>query len=229
MQVAKPVGPNASALKYDILSALGVYALAGDKHLQRLVLRIMALITTRYNWRNNELSIGREEISRLWSVNERTVKRDMARLKTLGWVTVKRPGARGRVTVYSIDLKQILLDTKPVWPQLGSDFAARVGETPEQEVETNVVPFHVPKIPEFEPGDGSWAQVQAILHARDPELWASWFRHLNEADRVGDRVTLVAPSPFVADYVSTQLQARLQAAYGRVDPSVRSIRVEAAR
>lgn len=229
MQVAKPVGPNASALKYDILSALGVYALAGDKHLQRLVLRIMSLITTRYNWRKDELSIGREEIARLWSVNERTVKRDMARLKTLGWITVKRPGARGRVTVYAIDLKQILLDTKAVWPKLGSDFASRVSDTSAQSTETNVVPFQPTAVPELQPGDGIWAEVQTILHARDPELWASWFRHLDVSERAGDRVTLVAPSRFVADYVSAQLMVRLRTAYGRVDPSVRSIRVEAAR
>ena len=84
MQIAKPVGRNASALKYDILSALAVHALAGDKHRQRLILRLSALITTRYNWQRNELSMGRDEIARLWSVDERTVKREMARLRTLG-------------------------------------------------------------------------------------------------------------------------------------------------
>lgn len=93
MQVAKPVGRNAPAIKYDILSALTVHALSGDKHRQRSILRVIALITTRYNWRSNELSIGREEIARLWSVNERTVKREMAKLRTMGWITVKRPAA----------------------------------------------------------------------------------------------------------------------------------------
>ena len=88
MQIVKPAGRNAPALKYDILSALGVHALAGDKNRQKLVLRVITLITTRYNWRSNELSMGREEIARLWDVNERTVKREMARLKAMNWIAV---------------------------------------------------------------------------------------------------------------------------------------------
>ena len=49
MLVTKAVGRNAAALKYDILSALGAHGLEGDKHRQRLVLRVMVLVTTRYN------------------------------------------------------------------------------------------------------------------------------------------------------------------------------------
>ena len=49
MQVIRPVGREAAAKKYDILSAMTDHALAGDQHRQRLVLRLMSLITTRYN------------------------------------------------------------------------------------------------------------------------------------------------------------------------------------
>ena len=49
MQGIRPVGREASSRKYDLLSALMAHGLAGDKHRQRLVLRLMALITTRYN------------------------------------------------------------------------------------------------------------------------------------------------------------------------------------
>ncbi|WP_170518152.1 DnaA N-terminal domain-containing protein [Ruegeria atlantica] len=226
MQVAKPVGRNAPAIKYDILSALTVHALSGDKHRQRSILRVIALITTRYNWRNNELSIGREEIARLWSVNERTVKREMAKLRSMGWIEVKRAAARGRVAVYELDLKQVMLDTSDIWPTIGSDFQARMSDDPEPD--TNIVPFKVKPVP-FEPSDeGVWTQVQAILHGRDPELWASWFQHLTEADRAGGVVTLMAPSRFMADYIAQKWSARLLAAYGRVDPSVRRLRFETA-
>lgn len=157
MQVAKPVGRNAPAIKYDILSALTVHALSGDKHRQRSILRVIALITTRYNWRSNELSIGREEIARLWSVNERTVKREMAKLRTMGWITVKRPAARGRVAVYEFDLKQLIIDTSEVWPTIGPDFQARMTEEPEGD--TNIVPFKVkPPAPESSNTD-VWTQV----------------------------------------------------------------------
>ncbi|SDX74883.1 DnaA N-terminal domain-containing protein [Ruegeria halocynthiae] len=226
MQVAKPVGRNAPALKYDILSALAVHALSGDKHRQRSVLRITALITTRYNWRSNELSIGREEIARLWSVNERTVKREMAKLRSAGWIAVKRPAARGRVAVYEIDLKQILLDTVDVWRVIGTDFQERMQQEPAED--NNVVPFQPkPAIPPPQ-GEDVWAQVQEILHNRDPELWSSWFRHLNEAERAGGQVTLIAPSRFMADYIAQKWPARVLAAYARIDPSIRALRIEAA-
>ncbi|WP_299950253.1 DnaA N-terminal domain-containing protein [uncultured Ruegeria sp.] len=226
MQVAKPVGRSAPALKYDILSALAVYALTGDKHRHRSILRIMVLITTRYNWRSNELSIGREEIARLWSVNERTVKREMAKLRSAGWITVKRPAVRGRVAVYEIDIKQILLDTVDIWPVIGTDFQDRMQQEPAQD--TNVVPFHSKlAIPPPE-GEDVWGQVQSILHGRDPELWASWFQHLNEAERAGGVATLIAPSRFMADYIAQKWAGRLLAVYTRVDPSIRSLRIEAA-
>ncbi len=226
MQVAKPVGRNAPALKYDILSALAVHALSGDKHRHRSVLRIMTLITTRYNWRSNELSIGREEIARLWSVNERTVKREMAKLRSAGWIAVKRPAARGRVAVYELDLKQIMLDTVEIWPVIGTDFQDRMQREPDQD--TNVVPFQSkPSIPTPQ-GEDVWAQVQSILHGRDPELWSSWFQHLNEAERAGGQATLIAPSRFMADYIAQKWSRRILAAYSRVDPSVRVIRIEAA-
>lgn len=225
MQVAKPVGRNAPALKYDILSALAVFALSGDKHRHRTVLRVMTLITTRYNWRSNELSIGREEIARLWSVNERTVKREMAKLRSSGWITVKRPAARGRVAVYQIDLKQIMLDTAEIWPVIGTDFQDRMLQEPDSA--TNIVPFQAKSAIPPPTGEDVWAQVQSILHGRDPELWASWFQHLSEAERAGGQVTLIAPSRFMAEYIAQKWTARIVAAYGRVDPSVRSLRIQA--
>lgn len=226
MQVAKPVGRNAPALKYDILSALAVHALSGDKHRHRSILRMMTLITTRYNWRYNELSIGREEIARLWSVNERTVKREMAKLRSAGWIAVKRPAARGRVAVYELDLKQIMLDTVDIWPVIGTDFQDRMHQEPAQD--TNVVPFQTKPAISSPQGDDVWAQVQSILHGRDPELWSSWFQHLNEFERAGGQVTLIAPSRFMADYIAQKWSGRVLAAYSRVDPTIRVLRIEAA-
>jgi len=95
----KPVGRDAAARKYDIITALGAYALAGGKHDHRLVLRFITLVTARYNWARNELAVGQREIAQLWSVDERTVKREMAKLRGCGWLVVKRQGARGRVTL----------------------------------------------------------------------------------------------------------------------------------
>ncbi len=229
MQVAKPVGRNASALKYDILSALGVMALSGDKHRQRLVMRLMVLITTRYNWQNNELSIGRAEIARLWSVDERTVKREMAKLRSAGWLEVKRAGAKGRVTVYALNLAGLLEDTRGSWPTIGSDFVARMqerqggaGEAPQ---DPKVIPFQ-PRAAAG-PAEGLWGQVLAQLRQEAPALSTAWFGQLSEMSRDGGRVTLAAPSRFVADYVSTHFLPQLVAAYAGIDPAVRRVDVQA--
>jgi len=109
----KPVGRDAAARKYDIITALGAYALAGGKHDHRLVLRFITLVTARYNWARNELAVGQREIAQLWSVDERTVKREMAKLRGCGWLVVTRQGARGRVTAYGLDLDAILEKTRP--------------------------------------------------------------------------------------------------------------------
>ena len=97
MRVARATGRNAAVIKYDLLTALGAHACAGDKHLQRLVLRFITLIVARYNWQADELSVGQTEMAALWSVDARTVKRDMARLREMGWLSIRRAAARGRV------------------------------------------------------------------------------------------------------------------------------------
>ncbi len=224
MLAIKPVGRNAASMKYDILSALSVHALSGDKHRQRQVLRFLTLITTRYNWQNNELSIGRAEMARLWAVNERTVKRETAKLREMGWIRVKKPGARGRVTLFEFDLKQVLLDTRAAWPVIGPDFEARMQDDKPTPTEDNVVPFQRPEAPMSE-GDDLWGRVLAGLHGRDPELYSTWFRHLSEAGRAGGVVTLTAPSRFTADYIHTHLKARILATYSRFDANVRDIRI----
>ncbi len=225
MKILKPAGRNAPALKYDILSALAVYALSGDKYRQKLVLRIITLITTRYNWRTNELSMGREEIARLWAVNERTVKREMARLKTMGWISVKRPGARGRVTVYALDVPRIMSDTQEVWEIIGSDFRDRVAKEDDPAPENNVVPFQAPKIATSDGKDSVWLAVQERLHQQSPEVWSSWFRHLEESERADGTAVLLAPSRFMADYIESNWKSQISQAYAQVEPSIRAIRI----
>ncbi|WP_102224857.1 DnaA N-terminal domain-containing protein [Acidimangrovimonas sediminis] len=231
MHLVKPVGREASARKYDLLSALMAHALSHDKHVQRQVLRLMALITTRYNWKRDELSMGQDEIARLWSVDTRTVKREMARLKAQGWLVIKRQGARGRVSVYGIDLSKVMEDTRPSWPNIGQDFIDRVaaqdsagaGEAAGQG--GNVVPLRTVAAPAR---DGTlWREAQAALHAADPAAFGAWFGPLEEVSAEEGCLTLLAPSLFHANYVRTHLSGRLEAAVRRLDPSIRSVRVEA--
>ena len=227
MQIVRPVGREAAAKKYDILSALMAHALAGDAHRQRLVLRLMALITTRYNWQRNELTVGQREIARLWCVDERTVKRDMARLRALGWITVKRQGARGRVSVLGMDLERLLLDSRPAWPHIGEDYVARMSghdPAPVEEGGPNIVPFRRPDpAPE---GQGVWAVIRDRLQAEDPALYNSWFAGLVETGQGEGILHLTAPSRFHATYVRTHLLGRLQTAARRADASLQAVRVD---
>ena len=72
MEQIKRIGPKAGSLKYDLLTALSVAGLHGSPTEQTSLMRLNALITARYNWRLEEVSVGQVELARLWSVNERT-------------------------------------------------------------------------------------------------------------------------------------------------------------
>lgn len=220
MQVVRAVGREAASKKYDLLSALMAHALAGDKHRQRLVLRLMALITTRYNWQKDELSIGQKEIARLWSVDERTVKREMAKLRGLGWLDQRQAGARGRVATFSLGIARIMLDTRAEWDLVGPDLVERLSG-PEAK-DDKVVPFVRPVAPV---GEGVWPQAQVRLAAEDPSTYGAWFAPLIEAEIRHGRLELIAPTRFHATYIATHLIERLRIAVRRVDPTIADIRL----
>lgn len=219
----KAVGRNAAARKYDLLTAMGAYALSQDKGPQRLVLRLMTLITARYNWTRDELTVGQREIARLWAVDERTVKREMAKLRALGWLVVKRQGARGRVTEYGMDIETVLDATRAQWAAVGTDFEMRMRGQPEQS--DKVVPLQAASnVPAPDISDGSeWSLTQAILHTEDLAVYGSWIRALERADRVGGRLTLTAPSRFHASYVDMHLKHRILSVCQSIDDSVSEI------
>jgi len=221
MIFAKPVGRGAAARKYDLLTAMGAFALAQGKGPQRLVLRLMTLVTARYNWGRDELAVGQREIARLWGCDERTVKREMAKLRAMGWLEVRRQGARGRVTEYALGLERILEDTKGRWDAIGPDFALRMGEAPAPEVVPLPVRGEVPA-PDISKGT-EWVLAQAILHAEDAATYGAWLRHLVRQERAGGRLVLRAPSRFHAAYVETHLKGRVLAACEAVDEEVSDV------
>lgn len=223
MQLTRPVGRDAASRKYDILSALMAHALSLSPGDQKQVIRLMALITTRYNWQRDELSMGQREIARLWCVDERTVKREMARLRARNWLVVKRQGARGRVSVYGLDLARILEDTRPAWPNIGPDFVERLTPAKAMPQADNVVPLR--SAPPPRPGEGLWSRAQARLHAEDPSTYAAWYHALIETDLSDGCLVLTAPTRFHATYVDTHLKARLAITVRLLDPSVRVLQI----
>jgi hypothetical protein len=212
MQKAGPerraTGRNAASMKYDILSALGAHGCAGDKHRQKLVLRLITLIVARYNWIADEIMVGQREMAELWAIDERSVKRDLSKLRELGWLVQKRAAARGRVAVHGLGLARILEGTEPDWARIGPDYVARMAgqgaPTTEAAAPSNVISFPLPT-----GDDGVWPRVQAMLHREDPYLYAAWFAAL-QAEHLGDCLRLLAPTRFHADYLRSNHLQRLE-------------------
>ncbi|MGY9048938.1 hypothetical protein P775_03980 [Puniceibacterium antarcticum] len=223
MIVTQPVGRYAASRKYDVLTALGAYALAQEKGMQRLVLRLLTLITARYNWKADELVVGRREMARLWCVDERTVKRETAKLRAMGWLEVKRPGVRGRITSYALRLDRVLEDTRMAWGNVGEDFEARMGmSTGEAPQQGSVVPFPgaaKPTPPDLTRGD-VWSLALGLLYSEDAQSYGAWLRALSVHQTTGDRLLLMAPSRFHAHYVQTHLLDRVTRAVRSVEPEL---------
>lgn len=210
MALSKPVGRNASSKKYDLLSALAVHGLSLDKQKQRLVLRLIALITTRYNWASNELTMGQKEIARLWSVDARTVKREMAKLRALEWVTLKHQGARGRVATHQISFEKILGDTRSSWDKVGPDFSERVGGMIEMVPRSKILQVDFgAKIAMPKAQDETWGDLCKALYANDPQKFDNWYARLEFIAKENGSLVVRAPSRFVAQYVETHLAGEL--------------------
>lgn len=223
MQGARAVGRNAAALKYDILTALGSHGCAGDKYRQRLVLRFITLIVARYNWQSDEIATGQQEMAQMWAVDARTVKRDIAALRELGWLVQKRPAARGRVAVHGLGTAAILQSTQKDWARVGSDFVSRMEPQPAaQPSTTNVIVF--PAAPE---GNGLWDRVQGILRRENPELYQAWFAILTEVCLSDGVLTLHAPSRFHASFLTTHHRNRIEVLVQSVDPDAHSVVITA--
>jgi DNA-binding transcriptional MocR family regulator len=204
---------------------MGSFALSQRKGPQLLVFRLLTLITARYNWQRDHLSVGQREIAKLWDVDERTVKREMAKLRSMGWLTLKRQGVRGRVSEYGLSIQRILEDTEPSWDAVGPDFVRRLNR--EEEVSSNGVPLGTSKpAPEPDTSDGfEWSLAKSVLHKEDAATYSSWIEALERKERAGGLLTIRAPSRFHATYVHTHLKARILAACKDVDATVRVVAI----
>jgi len=224
MQKAGPerrvTGRNAASMKYDILSALGAHGCAGDKHRQRVVLRLITLIVARYNWIADELMVGQREMAELWSIDERSVKREVAKLRELGWLVQKRASVRGRVAVHGLGLDQIMSVTREDWTRVGPDLAARLAVPEPAPVAGNVITFPIPRTDE-----GLWPNVQARLYQEDPNLYGAWFAALKGGGLCDGALQVLAPSRFHADYLRTNFLHRLERVVIACDPQVSRVEI----
>lgn len=215
MRQARLTGPGAGSDKYDILTALAVSGLAQGGHLQVSLLRLMALVTARYNWAQDELSIGQREMAQLWSVDERTAKREVKRLTDIGLLVVTRAGVKGRVACYRLDFIKIRALTESHWACVGPDFEARMSErhTPQAELPKVVqVDFGArQKAPTLDAAT-PWERVRQRLAASDQAKFIAWFAPLSMISQSPEDIVLAAPTRFAAQYIDLHLRRDLEQA-----------------
>jgi hypothetical protein len=218
-QFARPTGPGASVVKYDVITALSILALRENQTVQTTVLRLIALMTARYNWKSDHVSVPQADMARMWNVSERTVKREIKRMVATGLIVCVRPGVRGRVGAYRLNYKQVCERTRGCWEDVGCDYDTRMrsmGGAAEAKVVK--VDFSTKTLPLPEPSssDDLWGNVLHALRQTDPANLHNWYMKL-QVDAVGDDLlSLRAPSGFVAQYVQTHLAAALEKAVATV-------------
>lgn len=215
MDAKRLTGPQAGSLKYDLLTAMSVAGLHGSPGFQTSMLRLIALVTARYNWRLDELSVGQRDMARMWGVDERTVKREIKRLIDAEFLICKRQGVRGRVGAYRLNLYAVYRRSEPYWNEVGPDFVERMQVNyPATDTRVVRVDFAAPEKSApvddvSQTGAGEWRHVAQFLKTQEPDLYRNWFASLEFGGFENSKLDLKAPSKFVARYIETHLMARL--------------------
>lgn len=222
-QTKRIAGPGTSSLKYDVLTALLATATSDVSSTKsRLALRLSLVITARYNWKTAVFNVGLRELARMWGVTERTAKREIAQMRALGWISVERSAARGRVARYEINFHELLAATAQNWDAVGSDFKERMSGTPE-DTPANVVPLHADTVPIPAEDGTDWPKVAATLQAQDPTIFASWFARLNLIETESGVWVFQTATQFEATYIKTHLYGKIFAAVAAQDRSARKL------
>ena len=220
-------GPNAASMKYDILSAIGLIGLHGCARTQVSMPRLALLVTARYNWRRNEISMGQAEMARLWGVSDRTAKREIKLWLDRGFLVCSRPGVRGRVAAYRLNLARVLEVSEPLWPAIGSDFVDRMttSDAPSA-LDQKVVQLdkHRAQSVASDPAD-PWLAVKQSLSDAQPEVYSSWLSQLVYERSGPSTVRVIAPSRFVASYVNGHYLGSIERAIQATHPDVSQVSI----
>ena len=223
------VGPNAKALKYDILTALQVLGAHGSHPEKRLAPRLCFLITARYNWPSRSFSVSIRELARMWNISERSVIRDMVQMRKLGWITVVVPAAKGRVAHHRIDMATVLKASMPFWDAVGPDFSARMSGVsaqaqPEGKGGSNVVPLRLDDHALPEDNGTGWQAAALRLMQQDPNGYRNWFKGLTPIQVDGGVLTLQTRTAYAARFIENHHYTQILAAIVATNSRVRDVR-----
>ena len=223
--VQKLTGPGAGSLKYDLIASLSVMGMAGPPVMQMSMMRLIALITARYNWKLDEFCVGQREMARMWSVNERTVKREIKRLLETDILVCIRPGVRGRVGAYRLNMPRIMELSERDWVLIGPDFDARMRER-YRPAQTKVVSLrdYAGQGTGASQRETPWDRTLDRLVQTDPAVAQAWFAQVTFKTYEAETLTLRAPSKFAERYIETHLLGLLVRS---AEPEFGSIRLVA--
>ncbi|WP_439150655.1 DnaA N-terminal domain-containing protein [Sulfitobacter sp.] len=218
MNPMRLTGPEASVIKYDLLTALSVAGLNGSPTLQTTLMRLIAAVTARYNWRADELTVGQRDLARMWSVNERTVKREIKRLLDGKILICKRGGVRGRVAAYQLNYDEIAKLSEPCWCLVGPDFDLRMKGRYQGQSTVKIVQlsdYTKPAETEdaaVQSAPGTWQRAMARLAKENADQFNAWFSQLKYTSFDQGILRLRAPSKFAQRYIETHLMRPLVSA-----------------
>ncbi|WP_226781481.1 hypothetical protein [Oceaniglobus trochenteri] len=224
----KLAGAGVGSLKYDLLTAIGLIGLHGTASQQVSMARLSVLVTARYNWARDEISIGQRDMARIWAVNERTAKREVKRLTDMQILGCLRPGVRGRVAAYRLDIGEICTRSRPSWASVGPDFVERMeGFAPSAPTLsfTPPAPPDAVSVPENVPG--RWGRVLSHLDTQDRATFETWFSKLELVSDQTPEVHVKASSAFVGRYIETHLGKVLMPVFAAVYGPTARLRISA--
>lgn len=171
--------------------------------------------------------MGQTEMARLWGVSERTAKREIKLWLDRGFLVCSRPGVRGRVAAYRLNLARVLEVSEPYWPAIGSDFVDRMTASdapPPSDRKVVQLDNHRAQNVTSDPAD-PWLAVKQSLSDGQPEVYSSWLSQL-EYERLGvSTVRVTAPSRFVASYVNGHYLGAIERAIQVTHPEVSQVSI----
>ncbi len=218
MELKRLTGVEAGSLKYDVLTVMAIAGLHGTSTQQTSMMRLIALVTARYKWRMDELTVGQRDMARMWDVNERTVKREIKRLTEARILICKRLGVRGRVGCYKLNLAELGYISQKSWGAVGPDFDERMTRNlAQQDTKVVKVDFGTKTVArtneKIEVSEtGTWRAVLQTLKSTDAASYSNWYSRLTLNTNVSGKIELVAPNKFVASYIQTHLHNDLHSA-----------------
>ncbi|MGB0661382.1 MAG: hypothetical protein ACPGNV_14560 [Mangrovicoccus sp.] len=199
-------------MKYDILTNLALIGLRCDDHMRLLALRLNVMITARYDWVKDLVSIGHSQLALLWNVSTRTVKRDMAALVEAGLLAVVRRGRRGQVGAYRLNRARVMELAREDWHRVGPDFLDRMATQMSPVRQAPMVDPAAQEAPPTPPSNGFDQAVKDVLRAREPQSYEAWFARLRFGEPQGGQVSVTAPSAFQARYLAEKFDLVLRQA-----------------